>query len=74
MASGGGKKKKGEMVFKASGDPLGWSVDNLKRLTRVDDSDILYASFVSEVSECPPPHNTSFIFTCSAYRINQIGD
>ncbi|CAI8015199.1 Diacylglycerol lipase-beta, partial [Geodia barretti] len=45
-------KKKGETVLKARGDPLGWNLDNLKRLTRVTDTDIVFVSFASEVF-CP---------------------
>jgi sn1-specific diacylglycerol lipase len=47
----GGKKRRGS-EFKASGDPLGWSTATLKHLTKLRDTDLLYASFVSEVF-CP---------------------
>ena len=46
-------KEKGETGFKAKGDPEGWDIDNLKRLTSVTDRDIVYASFVSEVRNLP---------------------
>ena len=37
-------------MLKARGDPLGWNLDNLKRLTRLTDTDIVFVSFASEVS------------------------
>ena len=50
MCSGIGKRKGESGVCEAKGDPLGWSVMNLKHTARVKDEDILYASFISEVS------------------------
>ena len=44
-----GGRRKGETVFKAKGDTLGWDMKTLKRMTKLQDSDLLYASFVSEV-------------------------
>ena len=44
------KDKQEEEVFQATGDTLGWDMKTLRHLTNLQDSDILYASFVSEVS------------------------
>jgi len=41
--------------FKAKGDRLGWDMRALKYTARITDSDLIYASFVSEVT-----YHTSF--------------
>ena len=51
------RKRKEETLFKASGDPLGWNMNTLKYLTKIQDTDVLYASFVSEV--CPSYNNST---------------
>lgn len=36
-------------TFKAKGDRLGWDMRALKYTARITDSDLIYASFISEV-------------------------
>lgn len=52
-----GRRNKGETAgaFQASGDKLGWNMNTLRHLTKLQDTDLLYASFVSEV--CVTSHH-----------------
>ena len=43
------KKEDKDKRYKAKGDPLGWSVSSISSLTDIDHSDVIYASFATEV-------------------------
>ena len=52
-------------MFQAKGDTLGWDMKTLKHLTKLQDTDLLYASFVSEVSPTTCVHTHVHVRTCT---------
>lgn len=69
-SSGGSGKE--ETVFKAKGDPLGWDMKTLKNMTNLQDTDLLYASFVSEVRLAHICSVQVHVHTCTYVYVVQV--